>query len=164
MSEPITTELRGVLKTAYDKAYIESNTYDKAIQLCGQIDAVDENLQDEVSDLAEYAATLRHDSVELPKDANGEFIHVDDCMRTIKPSFGKPFRVEQMLLGPDGWFIQSDDGEYAYSPDEVEHVRLGVRELLAEFACKVSHERVMTISSELLDKYAELIRRAGDGQ
>ena len=160
MSEPITASLRLFITSSIDDDLSPSQR-DRLFELCRQIDAVDRNLQKEAEDLAEYARAVRRDSVELPKDAEGEFIRVGDYVRSVKPSLGAPFYVEQMILAEDGWLIQSDESDNAFAPDELVHVEMGVRELLAEFVVKVSNGECVTIRSGLLDEYVERIRKAG---
>ena len=86
--------------------------------------------------------------VRLPKDADGEYIHVGDEMETlISPFEGEHCAVEYLTLLADGWEV---DGE---PPTSMRHYRKPtVEEVLHEFIC--DHEEGVRDEVDLIAEYA----------
>ena len=100
--------------------------------------------------------------VRLPKDADGEYIHVGDEMETlISPFEGEHCAVEYLTLLADGWEV---DGE---PPTSMRHYhKPAVEDVLKEFAfdvlpatCMADHE-----VTDAIERFAPMLRLAGDAE
>jgi hypothetical protein len=89
----------------------------------------------------------------LPKDADGEPIHVGDVMDS-KVDYlfdGKPFTVRGLVLCEDGWEVT--DGRFGnrYKPDSLRHHHVPtVEDVLREFAEKMN-ENMGMYTGEAID-------------
>ena len=88
--------------------------------------------------------------VRLPKDADGEYIHVGDEMETlISPFEGEHCAVEYLTLLADGWEV---DGE---PPTSMRHYRKPtVEEVLRDYASRILMAGCIDEEDELVDEYA----------
>ena len=103
MTEPITTELRGVMShtTMAGIPLVELGEYEFASR-CDAIDAVHSNLERENESLRRELDRVlgeqddRDGWVRLPVDADGEYIHIGDRMENNE-------RVSRIVLTDDDW-------------------------------------------------------------
>jgi hypothetical protein len=68
--------------------------------------------------------------VELPKDADGEYIHVGDTL----DGYGKTIEVVELRYGRSGWVIISRDGNGYADTFAFTHHKPTVEDVLREFA------------------------------
>ena len=107
--------------------------------------------------------------VELPKDADGEYIHIGDVMdsRVDYLFDGKPFTVRALVLCEDGWEVA--DGRFGnrYEPDSLRHHHAptveDVLQKLLEQAVGYSDAHT-TVALDAIAEYAEKLRLAGDAE
>lgn len=116
-NKPITQELRKYLKDADIMSDVGIVARARILDLCANIDAINEALEDEYAEMREFcnrledAADKREDVdlwgvsyTALPLDADGVPIHVGDEMQNVSApaSHGTVYRME---LTCDGWWI-----------------------------------------------------------
>ena len=143
MSEIITDELR-----KYAKGY-ETLVNHKLLAIADRIDAEHERqlevLYRDMSD-AEY--------VKLPKDADGEYIHVGDLMAYEDNT--KPMEV--VALVPPAVFLTEEGPRYA---DMCRHYHATtVEDVLREFALTVCKDDALTIRKGVVEEYAKRLTLA----
>jgi hypothetical protein len=126
----------------------------KLLAIADRIDAEHERqlevLYRDMSD-AEY--------VKLPKDADGEYIHVGDVM----DGYGKTIEVVELRYGRSGWVLISRDGNgYADTFAFAHHHAPTVDELLDQLdglrGNGADYEGVVTRASEIAEKLRELLK------
>ena len=110
-------------------------------------------------------AELAERYVELPKDADGEYIHIGDVMdsRVDYLFDGKPFTVRALVLCEDGWEVA--DGRFGnrYEPDSLRHHHAPtVEDVLREFALAVCKDDALTIRKDVVDEYAAKLQLRED--
>lgn len=110
-------------------------------------------------------AALAERYVELPKDADGEYIHIGDVMdsRVDYLFDGKPFTVRALVLCEDGWEVA--DGRFGnrYEPDSLRHHHAPtVEDVLREFALAVCKDDALTIRKDVVDEYAAKLQLRED--
>ena len=103
-------------------------------------DRIDAEHEREVAEVARGWDYWESTHVELPKDADGEYIHVGDVMdsRVDYLFDGKPFTVRALVLCEDGWEVA--DGRFGnrYEPGSLRHHHAPtVEDVLREFADEV---------------------------
>lgn len=104
---PITGELRSRAARKLASWKITREEYDEVEHLCDAIDAIHASLERENASLkAELDRVLgeqdRDGWVELPKDADGEHVHVGDVL-TDDAEFKSEGKVMRLMLEDDGW-------------------------------------------------------------
>ena len=113
-------------------------------------------------------AMAEHGWIRLPKDADGEYIHIGDLMDS-KVDYlfdGKPFTVRAIVLCEDGW--EASDGRFGnrYEPDSLHHHAPIVEDVLTELKGMrgngATYEDVVTRCAELAEMLRELL--AGDAE
>jgi hypothetical protein len=99
--------------------------------------------------------------VRLPKDANGEPIHVGDVL----DGYGKTIEVAELRYGRSGWVVISGDGNgYADTFAFVHHRAPTVEDVLTEFAAKLIERGELTNgAAQTIAEYAAKLRLAGSG-
>ena len=105
--------------------------------------------------------------VMLPKDADGEPIHIGDVMDS-KVDYlfdGKPFTVRGLVLCEDGWEVT--DGRFGnrYKPDSLRHHHEPtVEDVLREFFSRYVTTKPKEEDDAILAEYAAKLRLAGDAE
>ena len=96
--------------------------------------------------------------VELPKDADGEYIRVGDRL----DGYGKTIEVVELRHGRSGWVLISRDGNgYADAFAFSHHHAPTVEDVLREFAAKVEPSwRVTELPNATLAEFAAKLRLA----
>ena len=128
---PITTELRELI--AKIDAYNNTNVSWLVEDSLNAIDSVHENLEIEYSELVEQVEELKdleERSIELPKDADGERIHVGDMIKL--PNRNRE-EVRFMTINGAGWLIN----ESGWLPCKVSHSKPDTWERIIEDAVNV---------------------------
>lgn len=96
--------------------------------------------------------------VELPKDADGEYIHAGDVL----DGYGKTIEVVELRHGRSGWVLISRDGNgYADTFAFTHHHAPTVEDVLTEFGIDWEHESDCEDRAALLKEYAAKLRLAG---
>ncbi len=145
-----------------------SRTYyvgrDEFVRLCDAIDSIHANLERENASLKAELDRLmgeqdRDGWIELPKDADGEYIHIGDVMEW--PEDGETFEV--VGIG-DGWtlFYVIEDGvaEWTRAESKRHHHEPTVEDVLTEFGIDWEHESDCEDRAALLKEYASKLRLA----
>ena len=104
--------------------------------------------------------------VELPKDADGEYIHVGERVQLIG---NDPSTVSHMSLAGDGWrvYVKYDGGIGTGSgePKCIRHYHTPtVEDVLREFGIEWEYEQHSEDRAALLAEYAAKLRLAGDDE
>jgi len=157
---PITQELR-------KWASIEV-PYKYGHQLTAIADRIDAEHERRVAEVASGWDYWESTHVELPKDEDGEYIHIGDVMDS-KVDYlfdGKPFTVRGLVLCEDGWEIT--DGRFGnrYKPDSLRHHREPtVEDVLREFG-RGWHEQMNGPETfdiaNYVERYAAKLQLRGD--
>lgn len=123
----ITDELR-----EYALGWDERNRVRRDLRaIADRIDAEHESKVAEVASGWDYWESTH---VELPKDADGEYIHVGDVL----DGYGKTIEVVELRHGRSGWVLISRDGNgYADTFAFTHHHAPTVEDVLREFATEV---------------------------
>ena len=110
--------------------------------------------------------------VRLPKDADGEYIHVGDvmeCTEPLHPDVPKVFTVQRISLESDRWTLVAYPA--SYRPESCRHHKQPtVEDVLQEFAEKYAFYKEVGIHpdlkahEEVLRQYAAKLRLAGEGE
>lgn len=102
--------------------------------------------------------------VELPRDADGELIHVRDMM----DGYNKTIEVVELRYGRSGWVLISRDGNaYADTHAFTHHRKPTVESVLRQFlgecesAANLGYDEV---PQEVFDDYAAKLRLVGDAE
>lgn len=159
--------------------------------LCDAIDAVHASLEAENAGLRERLAELdkrddcMHDGwVELPKDANGEHIHVGDVVIESLPFGGesKPLVVDRMELckydGEDVWAVALDTNEASWAqPPLLRHYHAPtVEDVLREMHAELDEVTALYVGevigsderdhdeARIFAEYAKRLTLAGDAE
>ena len=132
----ITDELREYCK----KVLCYTHYYDKFWHLADRIDS---------------------EMVELPKDKDGEYIHVGDVM----DGYGKTIEVVEMRYGRGGWVLISRDGSgYADTFAFAHRHEPTVDGILRDFGVDIAHvlnaDPDATVPEAIIAKYAKRLRLA----
>ena len=135
-------------------------------------DRIDQEHDGEFFDMQREHDEWVHDRdanyIPLPKDADGEPIHVGDVMdsRVDYLFDGKPFTVRALVLCEDGWEVA--DGRFGnrYEPDSLRHHHEPtVEDVLREFG-RGWHERMNGPKTfdiaDYVERYAAKLRLAGE--
>lgn len=102
--------------------------------------------------------------VELPKDADGEYIHIGDVMEWCDS--GETLTVEG--IGSDVLFyIDGENAEWTAARNKRHHHEPTVEDVLREFAEKVIDSQIPSVHptyEEAITEYAAKLRLADDGE
>lgn len=105
--------------------------------------------------------------VRLPKDADGEPIHIGDVMEPKGNGllFGETsFEVRSMRCDECGWEVYDRLGD-RYAPSLLRHHHAPtVEDVLREFALTVCKDEALTIRRGVVEEYAAKLRLAGDAE
>ena len=96
-------------------------------------DFVKRSYEDEYMDPKELLALadrIDRELVELPKDADGEYIHIGDVMEWDNGTF----TVHELKVTEDGWTTWDEQHGYTVHTDETHHHEPTVEDVLREFA------------------------------
>ena len=133
--------------------------------------AWNEGFDDGYASAGDYEAALQeHGWIRLPKDANGEYIHLGDVMEDVpyrRNTIGRA-EVVCMLLNSDGWVVSAKDprGEWVeptllthhHEPtveDVLEEYRIRYYDLATDMECKnITNEEYAHGISSLNAEYA----------
>jgi len=94
--------------------------------------------------------------IELPKDADGEYIHVGDVL----DGYGKTIEVVEIRYGRSGWVLISRDGNGYADTFAFTHHAPTVEDVLTEFGIDWEHESDCEDRAALLKEYASKLRLA----
>ena len=178
MSEymPITGELRDAVRVLNcdPESYLGPEltiSRHKFHRLCDAIDSVHSALEAECERLRGEWDFWESTHVELPKDADGEYIRIGDVMECLLDGVKKVLRVGYMTYRPDGWHVAltiEDNFKYqSYAPKELRHHHAPtVEDVLREFADEVYADADNEIRDRdfLCAKYAKRLTLAGDAE
>jgi len=99
--------------------------------------------------------------VRLPKDADGEYIHIGDVME----GYGKTIEVVELRYGRSGWVLISRDGNgyadtFAFAHHHKPTVEDVLREMMRDAACQFHDDGTceMGLTYEQFDKYAQRLQ------
>ena len=105
--------------------------------------------------------------VRLPKDADGEYIHIGDVMESKGSDFlfgEASFEVRSMRCDEWGWEVYDRLGD-RYAPSLLCHYHEPtVEDVLREFALAVCKDDALTIRKDVVDEYAAKLRLVGDAE
>lgn len=113
-------------------------------------------------------AALAERYVELPKDADGEYIHVGDELRDAWWHEQNQGEVQRLMLDRDGWWLMlknSSERFYVHEFHEWHHCYhkpLTVEDVLCELLDKVDDDRAG--QAEIIAEYAKRLRLTGDAE
>ena len=124
-----------------------------------------EKAQDRIEAIADRIdAELAERYVELPKDADGEYIHVGDVLTDGEYTF----RVDELAAFGDGsWSIRNEDGDAWEACDVTHHHEPTVVDVLREFyvlAVRGKEAHSEDVDEGVLAKYAAKLRLAKEGE
>ena len=124
-------------------------------------------------ELLALADRIDRELVELPKDADGEYIRVGDTL----DGYGKTIEVVELRYGRSGWVLISRDGSgYADTFAFAHHHEPTVEDVLQEFADEMNQNLGMytgeaidadewrDADAKTVEKFAAKLRLAGDGE
>ena len=110
------------------------------------------------------ADRIDSEMVELPKDKDGEYIHIGDVMEWCDS--GETLTVEG--IGSDVLFyIDGENAEWAAARNKRHHHEPTVEDVLREFAEKVIDSQIPSVHptyEEAITEYAAKLRLADDGE
>ena len=116
--------------------------------------------------LIEHQQVMKHHGyIELPKDADGEPIHIGDVMEWCNGSF----TVHELKLTEDGWQTWDSEHGYAVHADECirHHHAPTVEDVLRQFLGECESAQNLgydEVPQEVLAEYAAKLRLAGDDE
>lgn len=115
-------------------------------------------------ELCDLADRIDSEMVELPKDADGEYIHIGDVMEWCDS--GETLTVEG--IGSDVLFyIDGENAEWTAARNKRHHHEPTVEDVLREFAEKVIDSQIPSVHptyEEAITEYAAKLRLADDGE
>ena len=118
----ITGELREWIE---DRVFL-GNGRQELLRIADRIDAAHEAM------LVDARKTVYQGYIELPKDADGEYIHIGDMVADINE--GKPFTLEEATLNKLGWTLSGSAYGEMYEPTQCRHYhKPTVEDVLREF-------------------------------
>ena len=100
-----------------------------------------------------------HGWIRLPKDADGEYIHVGDVLTDGEYKF-KVF--ELAVFGDGSWSIRNEDGNAWAACDVTHHHTPTVEDVLREFALAVCKDDALTIRKDVVDEYVAKLQLRED--
>lgn len=170
ITEELRTEARGFGEYLYT-----SEQAQRFLGIADRIDAEHERrcneqyacgAEDGISASIEALVIQTHGFIELPKDADGEYIHLGDVMEWCNGSF----TVHELKLTEDGW--QTWDSEHGYTVHADECIRHHhaptVEDVLREFAMRTDEIPNDASGIEpfkaLVADFAKRLRLAGDAE
>ena len=119
---------------------------------------------DDGNKLLDLADRIDSEMVELPKDADGEYIHIGDVMEWCDS--GETLTVEG--IGSDVLFyIDGENAEWTAARNKRHHHAPTVEDVLREFAEKVIDSQIPSVHptyEEAITEYAAKLRLADDGE
>ena len=115
-----------------------------------------------IAELRRIADLIDHEMVELPKDADGEYIHIGDVMEWCDS--GETLTVAG--IGSDVLFyIDGAYAEWAAARNKRHHHEPTVEDVLREFAEKVIDSQIPSVHptyEDAITEYAAKLRLAGE--
>ena len=118
----------------------------------------------QISELKRIADRIDAATVELPKDADGEYIHIGDVMEWCDS--GETLTVEG--IGRDVLFyIDGENAEWAAARNKRHHHEPTVEDVLREFAEKITDSQIPGVHptyEESIAEYSAKLRLADDGE
>ena len=163
----ITDELREYARIhqPYKSELYNAQCADEITAIADRIDVEHERRMVERADrYSELRAKMNNCYIELPKDADGECIHVGDVMEWVRYKDGDPTIVRTVSgIGNGVFFAWSDEqGRYAqYKADAYRHYHAPtVEDVLEEFGIDWEHESDCEDRAALLKEYAAKLRLA----
>ena len=136
-----------------------SNEIRRWCDLCGGI--ID---SDDKAELHTLTDRIDSEMVELPKDADGEYIHIGDVMEWCDS--GETLTVEG--IGSDVLFyIDGENAEWTAARNKRHHHEPTVEDVLREFAEKVIDSQIPSVHptyEEAITEYAAKLRLADGGE
>jgi hypothetical protein len=107
------------------------------------------------------SALIANGYIELPKDANDEYI----CPGDVMDGYGKTIEVVELRYGRSGWVLISRDGNgYADTFAFVHHHKPTVEDVLREFGDWYAHTKGGCDEDGIIAEYAAKLRLVGDGE
>jgi hypothetical protein len=148
----ITDELRKWAEEFWEFAYSKFGDKAELLAIADRIDAEHERqlevLYRDMSD-AEY--------VELPKDADGEYIHVGDRMQVCKT--GTVFDVTLLRLINSGWVVNPVN----FVPSDLRHYHAPtVEDVLREFVTEFNRDDSELCDGEIIERFAAKLQLKED--
>jgi hypothetical protein len=164
ITDELRTEARGFGKYIY-----KSEQAHRLLAIADRIDAEHESACAEAYGNGVMSVPIALDEsawVELPKDADGECIHVGDVM---EERSGHTFEVASLMAfgGSDNWIVLSDARNFSSfrEPHDLRHYHAPtIEDVLTEFGIDWEHESDCEDRAALLKEYAAKLRLAGDGE
>lgn len=133
------------------------------LALADRIDMEHERLMVERADrYSELRAKMNNCYIELPKDADGEYIHVGDVL-TDDAEFESEGKVVRLMFENEGWLVGFDERVRWAEPSihEWHHYHVPtVEDMLREFALAVCKDDALTIRKGVVEEYAAKLRLA----
>jgi len=134
--------------------------------IADRIDAEHERVRAEsIIDMTDESMA-EHGFVRLPKDADGEYIHVGDVMEWVRYKDDDPTIVRTVSgIGNGVFFAWSDEqGRYAqYEAHAYRHHHAPtVEDVLRDYACRILMAGCIDEEDELVDEYAAKLQLRGD--
>lgn len=118
--------------------------------------------------LVDARKTVYQGYIELPKDADGEYIHVGDVMEWALIEDDGLTIVREVSAVGNGVFFAWSDEQHRYAQYESHvyrhHHAPTVEDVLREFALKVAGEECMTMRTGVVEEYAAKLQLAGDAE
>lgn len=161
----ITNELRKWLKSLYTPN--SATVKDEGEHIADRIDAEHERQcaeswmrgHDAWAAIDRSDEMAEHGWIRLPKDADGEYIHVGDVLTDGEYKF-KVF--ELAAFGDGSWSIRNEDGNAWAACDVTHHHAPTVEDVLREFALAVCKDDALTIRKDVVDEYAAKLQLRED--
>ena len=115
----------------------------------------------QIYELKRIADRIDATTVELPKDADGEYIHIGDVMEWCDS--GETLTVEG--IGSDVLFyIDGENAEWAAARNKRHHHEPTVEDVLREFGDWYAHTKGGCDEDGIIAEYAAKLRLAGEGE
>ena len=158
----ITSELRDFV----DGLACHMVTRDMLLAIADRIDETHENelTMERGRAITELGSNIARNYIPLPKDADGEYIHIGDVMEWCDS--GETLTVEG--IGSDVLFyIDGENAEWTAARNKRHHHEPTVEDVLREFAEKVIDSQIPSVHptyEEAITEYAAKLRLADDGE
>ena len=168
-SMSITDELRTEARGFGDYIYTSEQAH-RLLAIADRIDAEHESACAEAYGNGVMSVPIALDEsawVELPKDADSEYIHIGDRMEWVRYGDDDPTIVRTVIgVGFEAFFAWSDEqGRYAqYEAHAYRHHHVPtVEDVLTEFALAVCKDDALTIREGVVEEFAKRLTLA-DGE
>lgn len=156
----ITDELKGYTEEQIKWLDMTKVHYRKLLAIADRIDAEHEAM------LVDARKTVYQGYIELPKDADGEYIHVGDVMEWALIEDDGLTIVREVSAVGNGVFFAWSDEQHRYAQYESHvyrhHHAQTVEDVLREFALAVCKDDALTIRSGVVEEFAKRLKLAGD--